>query len=75
MIRNDVRYNKNSTFDDIKNVLEIFRNKDHKKEFQNIYKSTFKRLMEAIFKKIWKRYKHTNLYVYILNILENNKKY
>lgn len=44
MIRNDVRYNKNSTFDDIKNVLEIFRNKDHKKEFQNIYKSTFKRL-------------------------------
>ena len=44
MIRNCVRYNKNVTFDDIKNVLQEFKNKDHKKEFQNIYKSTFKRL-------------------------------
>jgi transposase len=44
MIRNYVRYNKNTTFDDIKNVLHEFKNKDHKKEFQNIYKSTFKRL-------------------------------
>lgn len=44
MIRNCVRYNKNETFDDIKNVLQEFQNKNHKKEFQNIYKSTFKRL-------------------------------
>ena len=44
MIRNNVRYNKNAIFDDIKNVLQEFKNKDHKKEFQNIYNSTFKRL-------------------------------
>jgi len=44
MIRNNVRYNKNTTFDDIKNALHEFKNKDHKKEFQNIYNSTFKRL-------------------------------
>lgn len=44
MIRNTVRYNKNTTYDDIKNVLYEFKNKDHKKEFQNIYKSTFQRL-------------------------------
>lgn len=44
MIRNEVRYNKNATFNDIENVLEIFKNKNHKKEFQNIYSSTFKRL-------------------------------
>jgi transposase len=44
MIRNTVRYNKNETIDDIKNVLYEFKNKDHSKEFQNIYKSTFKRL-------------------------------
>ena len=28
----------------IKNVLYEFKNKDHKKEFQYIYKSTFQRL-------------------------------
>ena len=44
MIRNTVRYNKNATLDDIKNVLNEFKNKDHRKEFQNIYKSTFERL-------------------------------
>ena len=44
MIRNNVKYNKNALFDDIKNVLQEFKNKDHKKEFQNIYNSTFKRL-------------------------------
>jgi len=44
MIRNEVRYNKNETFDDIKKVLQDFKNKVHKKEFQNIYNSTFKRL-------------------------------
>jgi len=44
MIRNTVRYNKNTTYDDIKNVLYEFKNKDHKKEFQNIYKSIFQRL-------------------------------
>lgn len=44
MIRNYVRYNQNMTFDDIKNVLQEFKNKDHRKEFQNIYNSTFKRL-------------------------------
>jgi transposase len=44
MIRNNVRYNKNTTFDDIKNALHEFKNNDHKKEFQNIYNSTFKGL-------------------------------
>jgi transposase len=44
MIRNNVRYNKNAIFDDIKNILQEFKNKDHKKEFQNIYNNTFKRL-------------------------------
>jgi len=44
MIRNNVRYNKNAIFDDIKNVLQEFKNKDHKKEFQNIYNSSFNRL-------------------------------
>ena len=37
MIRNNVRYNKNKTINDIENVLQEFKNKNHKKEFQNIY--------------------------------------
>ena len=44
MIRNNVRYNKNKTINDIENVLQEFKNKNHKKEFQNIYNSTFRRL-------------------------------
>ena len=44
MIRNNVRYNKNKTINDIENVLHEFKNKNHPKEFQNIYNSTFRRL-------------------------------
>jgi len=44
MIRNNVIYNKNKTIQDIENVLQSFTNKNHKKEFQNIYNSTFRRL-------------------------------
>jgi hypothetical protein len=57
MIRNTVRYNKNTTYDDIKNVLYEFKNKDHKKEFQNIYKSN----------------KPLNLYIYIPKIRKKIK--
>ena len=44
MIRNNVIYNKNKTIQNIENVLQSFTNKNHKKDFQNIYNSTFQRL-------------------------------
>jgi transposase len=44
MIRKEVQYAKNSTFDDIQTIINDFKNKNNKKIFQNIYRSTFKRL-------------------------------
>jgi transposase len=44
MIRKEALYNKNKTIMDIENVLIEFKKKDHKKEFQHIYNSAFRRL-------------------------------